>query len=158
MEYISFQKGATFSPCQNYRYRLWRIWDEQLPEVLFIMHNPSTADHRNDDPTLRRCLNYAIKWGFGQLTICNVYAYRSTDPKMLSRISDPIGPNNDVYIKRHSAKAKISICAWGNGLGLPKELFSIISNPHFLECAKYGTPKHPLYLQRDIFPKPLVLK
>ena len=42
-------KGAVLSDCENYRYELWRIWDESKPKVLFIMLNPSTADTEVND-------------------------------------------------------------------------------------------------------------
>lgn len=30
------EKGAVISECQNYRYSLWRIWDESKPLIGFI--------------------------------------------------------------------------------------------------------------------------
>ena len=42
---------ATFSPCKNYRYKLWRTPTnaEQKSNILFIMLNPSTASDDKDD-------------------------------------------------------------------------------------------------------------
>ena len=31
------------------RYQLWRIWNQEKPLILFILLNPSNADHKNDD-------------------------------------------------------------------------------------------------------------
>ena len=53
---------AFFSKDRLYRYALWRIWDNELPKVLFIGLNPSTADEVKDDPTIRRCIRYALDW------------------------------------------------------------------------------------------------
>ena len=61
----TIKKSATFSECRKYRYSLWRVWDESLPFVLFIGLNPSTADEIEDDPTIRRCINFTKEWGYG---------------------------------------------------------------------------------------------
>lgn len=54
----------------NYRYLLGRKWDENLQQVTFLMLNPSTADHEQDDPTLRKCINFAKFWGYGSNFCC----------------------------------------------------------------------------------------
>lgn len=81
-------KGAKFSDCRKYRYTLWRIWNESEPCVMFIGHNPSTADEKEDDPTIRRCINYSRDWGYGGLYMVNLFAYRATDPKDLIAATD----------------------------------------------------------------------
>lgn len=47
----------------EYRYLLTRTVDPLLastgPTLLFVMLNPSTADERVDDPTIRRCAGFA---------------------------------------------------------------------------------------------------
>ena len=68
---------ATFSSCKKYRYSLFRIWDEDKPLVLFIGLNPSTADEKEDDPTIRRCINFAKQWGYGGLIMGNLFAFRA---------------------------------------------------------------------------------
>ncbi|TMF61888.1 MAG: DUF1643 domain-containing protein, partial [Chloroflexi bacterium] len=69
-------RGATFSADRRYRYRLWRRWDGARPVVAFVMLNPSTADARRDDPTIRRCIGFAKSWGFGGVEVVNLFAYR----------------------------------------------------------------------------------
>ena len=54
--------NAIFSECRKYRYALCRIWDDSKPYAMFIGLNPSTADETEDDPTIRRCINYAKDW------------------------------------------------------------------------------------------------
>lgn len=76
-------KSAIFSDCRIYRYSLSRIWNLTKDFVSFVCLNPSTADERNDDPTVRRCIRYAADWGAGGMVMLNLYAYRSTDPKKL---------------------------------------------------------------------------
>lgn len=45
-----------------YRYWLTREWDAEKPRVLFVMLNPSTGDHEEDDNTIKRCVGFAKRW------------------------------------------------------------------------------------------------
>ena len=112
---MTISKGATFSGDRLYRYKLWRIWDESKRPALFIGLNPSTADENIDDPTIRRCIDFAMQWGEGGLIMANLFAYRSTDPKELKGIADPVGRDNDEYLVDAHRKAGITVLAWGNG-------------------------------------------
>ncbi len=78
-----------------YRYELRRIFDPNLPKILFIGCNPSTADEVKDDPTIRRCIRFSKGWGFGCLLVGNLFACRATDPGELRRNPDPIGRDNN---------------------------------------------------------------
>lgn len=89
------KKTAKLSDCRTYRYELWRTWDESKPYAMFIGLNPSTADETEDDPTIRRCINFAKTWGYGGLCMTNLFAYRATQPEDMKRASDPIGNKND---------------------------------------------------------------
>ena len=103
---------AFFSKDRLYRYALWRIWDNELPKVLFIGLNPSTADEVKDDPTIRRCIRYALDWGYGGYLMGNIFAYRSTDPKQLKIIDNPIGIDNNYWLKKLHTEATLTIGAW----------------------------------------------
>ena len=59
------RSGAIISACGQYRYHLWRRWDELLPTMVWVMLNPSTADATEDDPTIRRCIGFAKREGCG---------------------------------------------------------------------------------------------
>ena len=108
------QKDAFLSEDRMYRYGLSRVWDKSRPYVLFIGLNPSTADENKDDPTIRRCVDYVCKWGYGGLKMANLFAYRATLPSDLRKAKEPIGVDNDKYIKELSKSAAITIVAWGN--------------------------------------------
>jgi len=152
------EKKALLSHCGKYRYTLSRIWDTEKPCVMFLMLSPSTADAFSDDPTIRRCIGFAKSWGFGGLFVCNLFAYRSTNPKELLVVEDPIGPDNLTEIRRAADHSAVVVCAWGNG-GIVDKLFSRF--PEYkplkgldlqLSClglSKGGHPKHPLYLKKD---------
>jgi hypothetical protein len=149
------RKGAEISACGKYRYSLWRVWDDINPWVHFIGLNPSTADAVLDDPTIRRCINYAKDWGYGALSMCNLFAYRATDPKDMKRADDPIGPKNNVYLQTIGDSPELVIAAWGahgNYLGRDKEVMELMPDLHILALTKHGMPRHPLYLKRDLVP------
>ena len=40
------------------------------------MLNPSTADAQTNDPTIRRCLQFAQAWGYGTLEVVNLFAFK----------------------------------------------------------------------------------
>ncbi|WP_127580893.1 DUF1643 domain-containing protein [Paenibacillus koleovorans] len=150
-------KDAIIDSTGAYRYSLWRIWNPDLPKVLFVMLNPSTADASIDDPTIRRCIGFAKAWGFGSLEVVNLFAYRATDPEELKKCSDPIGPNNDYHIRRAAHRADKIIAAWGTKgslLGRDRLVMEIFhSFPMFcLDVSKAGHPKHPLYIKADSTP------
>jgi len=149
-------KTAIFSPCRKYRYSLSRIWKPERPYCLFVALNPSTADENIDDSTIRRCIRFSFDWGYGGMVMTNIFAYRSTDPAGLKIPDDPIGPENDSFIKKLSFSAGITVCAWGihgNYLSRGKTVLSFLKDPHYLKLTKDGTPNHPLYLKANLKPK-----
>lgn len=48
---------------------------------MFVGLNPSTADETEDDQTIRRCVGFAMDWGYGGLCMGNLFAIRATKPK-----------------------------------------------------------------------------
>jgi len=68
-------QGAVIDPTGDYRYSLWRVWHPKASRVAFIMLNPSQADATVDDPTIRRCIGFAQRWGYGSLEAVNLFAY-----------------------------------------------------------------------------------
>lgn len=157
----TYQAGAEFSACGTYRYRLWRIWDTDKPLLLWIMLNPSTADDKQLDPTCARCQKWAQTWGYGGFMVANVFALRSTDPKGLYRINDPVGSENDQAIRDMVAMADKVIVAWGNHAeykGRFTEVLQMLDEmgvePECLVVTQEGQPGHPLYLKEELAPVP----
>ena len=146
-------KTAVLSDDNIYRYQLSRIWDEEKPKILFIMLNPSTADEFVEDPTIRRVVTYAKDWGYGGVYVGNLYAFRSTDPKGLKCIADPIGPENINHIQTLISLVDKVIYAWGNEQKEPDWLKKIVETPYCIEISKKGIPKHPLYLKKCLIPQ-----
>ncbi|MBX3452747.1 MAG: DUF1643 domain-containing protein [Planctomycetaceae bacterium] len=146
------RRSARFSTCTEYRYSLSRIWNPSLPRVLFIGLNPSTADDKCDDPTVRRCIGFARSWGFGELILVNLFAYRTTDPSGLTEVNDPIGPENDHWIAVEQSRADRVVAAWGNHgilVGRDKAVLECLDRVYCLGVTKTGCPRHPLYLSAD---------
>ena len=154
---IFMQRSAVFSKCRTYRYLLSRVWDETSPRVMFVGLNPSTADENTDDPTIRRCINFAKSWGFGGMSIVNLFAFCSHDPKKLEKIKDPIGPKNDILLKKHISKHEKVVLIWGNKgdyLKRNEQVLKLIKKPLCLKINKNGAPGHPLYLKSTLKPIP----
>lgn len=148
-------KGAVLSDDGVYRYVLSRIWDDAKDKVMFIALNPSTADALNDDPTIGRMIGYAKLWGYGGMYVCNLFAYRATDPKDMKSAENPIGNQNDTFIQQYAAKSDKVIFCWGTHgsyLNRDKDMLKLIDNPCCIELSKHGHPKHPLYLKADKMP------
>jgi hypothetical protein len=147
---------ATISSCGLYRYDLWRRWNN-TPYCMFIGLNPSTADAQQDDPTIRRCIAFTKKWGYGSLCMVNLFAFRATNPKDMMMAKDPVGPDNDRCLKVLSRGAGIVIAAWGkNGshMGRAKQVSMVIPFLYCLHKNNDGSPSHPLYLPADSEPFP----
>jgi hypothetical protein len=132
--------GAVLSEDGMYRYELRRVWDETRPLCGWGMLNPSVADAKRDDPTVRRCTGFTRVWripeiapdGFGGYVVVNLYGLRASDPAelrgvrstsiLVSTLSpaiyasvpwDPIGPENDLHIRSVAHEVAMFICAWG---------------------------------------------
>jgi len=75
------------------------------------MVNPSTADANSDDPTIRKLNGFARRNDINHLIVVNKFAFVSTHVEILSTIDDPIGPENDSYIRSALTEADILIFA-----------------------------------------------
>lgn len=154
--------GAVYSPCETYRYRLWRQWDGLRPTLAFCLLNPSTATELKNDPTIERCQRRAVEWGYGRLEIVNIFALRSTNPMALYSEPDPIGWANDSNILSVARHADRFVCGWGKHGALRRrgEYVHSLLLEHFpdgniqvLALNKDGSPKHPLYVGYATQPK-----
>lgn len=148
-----------FSPCRKYRYTLIRDLGEGNGQCSFICLNPSTADETRDDPTVRRCMNFARGWGYRTFCMLNLFAYRSTDPSVMKAQADPVGPENDKWIDEVVSKSDLVVAAWGNHGTFQFREIDVISRHrqkiHYLKMTSQHCPSHPLYLLSTIVPKPL---
>jgi hypothetical protein len=152
--------GAAYSPCGLYRYSLWRTWGNGDGTILWIMLNPSRADHLgNNDPTIERCERRSAAWGFGRMEVANLFALSSPYPKALRIAEDPVGPQNDARLLQSAAGADMVLCAWGalGTLHARAQAVLTLLGPRSLHClgvTRAGEPAHPLYLSYDRTPIP----
>lgn len=151
---------ATFSDDMKHRYVLGRRVGSRK-RVLFILLNPSTATHEQSDPTVTRCVRRARMLGAGIITVCNLFALRSTDPRQLRVDDDPVGPDNDDVILREAQLADLVICGWGehgrlNGRSniVRHRLMDRGIALYALGVNGSGEPKHPLYVAYSAQPQP----
>lgn len=150
--------AAYFSDDNAYRYWLTRVVDPSKEDkiVVFIGLNPSTADAIKDDPTIRRCIRFARDWGYGRLVMLNLFAFRATDPKDMKAEGDPVGPENDWWLRKWIVAADEVVCAWGvHGTHKNRDLavLGMIPKPKALGRTKGGQPRHPLYMPIDSKPQ-----
>jgi len=138
-----------------YRYTLTRAWTSAT-RMRFIMLNPSTADQTVDDPTIRRCVGFAKREGFGGIEVVNLFALRATDPAVLRAHPDPVGPDNDHAICRVLQETDFVVAAWGaHPYAMPRarEVLRIVREvrviPMCFGVTKGRSPRHPLYVKGD---------
>lgn len=89
--------------------------------LLFIGLNPSSADGRRDDATLRRLIGFAEGWGYGGVEVVNLFAWISADPAALRRVPEPVGPRCDLWIRRRIRQLQRSHTATAAAAGTPAD-------------------------------------
>lgn len=153
-------RSAILSQDGVYRYSLARWWDASLPRDLWLMCNPSTANHEIDDATIRRCTGFSRRNGSGGFVVVNAYGYRATKPAAMWAAAadgtDIIGPGNDGWIAAHlTTEFGRVIVAWGQHPkpGRVRAVLALIADagrePLCLGTTKDGHPRHPLMLRND---------
>jgi len=153
--------GARFSSCGRYRQLLERDWTAEgaAPRTLmFVGHNPSTADTTHQDPTCGRETDRARRLGYSRYLKGNVLDWRATSPRDIPH--DPAlacSPANLPALVEMAAEAEMIVLAHGR---VHKRYGEIVARVHDalrrtgrpLTCLglnKDGSPKHPLYLRKD---------
>ena len=152
------KKGAVFNSDRTHRYVLWRIWDVKMPKVLFIGLNPSTADEYEDDPTLKRVIQFAKDWGYGGVFMCNVFSFITPYPKELD--TTILSLENMTWMNYYRKKSAEVVCAWGahkEASQNARRLYRYIRKASALQMNRDGSPRHPLYVKAGIKRIPFVI-
>lgn len=154
---VSMEMFADISTCGQYRWSLERIWEERLPRATWVMLNPSTANAFEDDPTIRRCVNFSRRIGCGSLIVVNLFPYRATSPADCRFWMDD-HPDyhkmmgiNAAIIQQRAVSSKYIIAGWGAAQwihdGVEDRTLSLFNDDVYcFGVTKAGAPKHPLYL------------
>jgi hypothetical protein len=167
-------KLAVLSPGGGFhRYMLARIWDagDARALLVWIMLNPSTADAYQDDPTIRRCVGFARRLGYGGIVVVNLYSWRATDPAELGAVVARTGSalaladaKTDEYLrdvlggKLWPGRPRRVLAAWGAAYGgdrpspwhqrrvaaVRQLAAGVDASLWCLDVTAAGDPKHPL--------------
>jgi hypothetical protein len=132
------------------------IWRNDLPKVVFVMLNPSTANRHKDDATSRKCTTLADRWGYGGAVLVNLFGRRATSPRLMKAYGPAAcGDMNDVWLdivwERHPNDI---IVAWGNHgtfRDRDRKVLKMMRDrgltARCLGINKNGTPMHPLLVE-----------
>lgn len=163
--------AATFSPDGMYRYTLLRRWGPG-PLLVVVMLNPSVASDEKDDPTIRRCMNFAKREKLDGIFVVNLFARISTKPTELRKCDDPIGPENDKALGEAAAHVREGsrlLFAYGNSVAFKRlkidatdafvgrdkavaDFFLSRAPGAWIWClgqTNDGFPRHPVRLAKD---------
>jgi hypothetical protein len=128
---------AEFSDDRRFRYLLEMKYLNSLYDTgrskraVVIMKNPSAADSKAADTTIRKVetyIYYNLK-DVQYLSILNIFALRATDASDLNLVFESsgekavVGPANDAAIRNISAGADYVVVAWGNRSGINEALY-----------------------------------
>lgn len=152
-EYYTW-RDAEFTLDKRHRWSLHRAWHglhDERKEVLFVMLNPSQAGKTEDDPTIRRCVGFARRWGCTGVRVMNLFSLVATNPRELFAAGHG-GPLYRTHMLLASKSAALTVVAWG---ALPQrgwvlnraaEVLTLLKDPQCLGLTNAGFPKHPLYV------------
>lgn len=155
-------RSATLSRCGTWRYRLTRRWGPGA-ELAWLLQNPSKADGREGDQTVRRARHFTRSAGYDAFSFVNMWALRETDSAAFMAVlrADPAraeGPGNAAHLLAAGVLCPAVACAWGGGAGRAGEdrLLRLINAGTLragrllcLGTTKDGAPVHPSRLGND---------
>jgi hypothetical protein len=148
MNLFDNNSGAEFSGCGKYRYKLWRIWNNELPKAMCIGLNPSTANSNKNDPTVNILIKVLSRLGYGGFYMMNLFALISSNPEVLLTCEDPIS-ENECKLKEVECICDDVIVCWGNFKQAKDRINEVLPNYPYAKCFginKNGTPFHPMAL------------
>lgn len=149
---------AVISDCGTWRYRLDRHIDLFGSIVIgYYGVNGSTAGKTENDQTVRKWNGFTFRFGGSKYIVGNPFAYRARDVRELVTAVDPIGPENDYYLRQIIDEVDLHVPCWGNETKVPQHLryrFGWLKDQLFASgkpvrvfgLSKDGYPMHPLIL------------
>jgi hypothetical protein len=154
---VVLDRDAWISPCKQFRYTLTRRWGHSRAAGLtcWLLLNPSTADGKKDDQTVRRIVDFSHQWGYDALVVVNLFGLRATRPAALALAADPIGPDNDAALLDACLTADLVVAAWGAqplAVNRSRDVLALLDQrstsgrPFPMSClglTTSGQPRHP---------------
>jgi hypothetical protein len=143
-----------------YRYSLIR---ELGPgrRLCVCLVNPSVACATKDDHTWLKGIGFGRRLGFGSLEYVNLFAWIDGDVTAISRVTDPVGPENDRHIATAVKRCDLFLVAWGTHGTLhnrDRQVLAMVRElgvkPYCLRVNKDGTPEHLARLPWSLKPQP----
>ncbi|MBV8211742.1 MAG: DUF1643 domain-containing protein [Verrucomicrobia bacterium] len=147
--------------CQYSRTRTTTRTRTITKRIAWIGLNPSRADEDTLDQTMAAVCRYSRKWGFTEVVMLNLFAFRATDPRNMKQAADPIGPDNDRHLLTEVSNVDRVMACWGDHgkfLGRDRQVSDLLGVS--FQCLlrnRTGAPHHPLYLKPRIRPQPFGL-
>lgn len=156
--------GAHMSQDGRYRWTLWRWWTGGTRPVCWVMLNPSTADATTNDPTIRKCMGFARRWGYDGIVVVNLMAWRTPHPWELGLAIRQhgrglvIGAKSPLVVATEVLHSDCVAVAWGDAGGdrdvrdavevAAADMRARAPETRFqcLGVTKAGNPRHPLRL------------
>lgn len=133
-------RKATFSEDRKRRFDLVRDWRDEpgAPDktALFAMLNPSKAGEVDDDPTVRKTVGFARRWGYGRVVLVNLCPIVSTDPWGLPPWRG-IDMQNRAVVQGWMGEADLVVAAWGSP---PRALCRTIALPELVYLFRQTAP------------------
>lgn len=142
------------------RFWLLRDWSNgvRVPTLTYVMLNPSTADDKQDDHTVRKCVGFATALGYGRMYVVNLFSKRATDPGEL-RFGVGRWMTNLTCIRTRLLDSDGVVFAWGSSVmraqpdpraralrGLAGIVSEVEVKPMCFGVSREGHPRHPLML------------
>lgn len=148
-----------FSVDRRHRFTWFSYWGDPDDYACGISMNPSGAAEDVGDPTVdRMCRRAREVWGVGAYYQLNVMSIRGTYSGDLKDTAEINHPDNDMWIRRIAAKARLVVVSWGkpglqSGRGpVVEQILREVCDPAKVVCFKRnldGSPIHPLYQRLD---------
>ena len=137
-----------------YRFALYRRWGRPDRGVSFVGLHPPPADGPDEDRAVLRCLEFAQAWGYGSLSVVNLYAFRARSAFELAAAADPIGADNPSWIATACQGGDV-VLAWGASIGpRPSAVRDTVSDllvrarrVDALGFCSNGQPRAPLFVR-----------
>jgi hypothetical protein len=161
-ESSSVRSEAVFSPCRQYRYWLCREWGIAAPFGVFLLHNPSVAGAFWIDPTLAKCNNLAVQWGWRGFGVVNLWPNVSSRINPRITIPSAITAENAVWLTRARKLADIFVIGTGSRVSkrAVAALIRHLQLPgpfHAIDTNNGGTFLHPARVEETKYTAPVLV-